>query len=90
MLPMAALEYVRSYLAMAFSAHNCILLNDLIIISNELERTLNEGVVPQVCALSWRLAGEAEGNIKKTTELSVLWLTCKLASLECEIEVLPL
>jgi hypothetical protein len=32
MLPKAALAYVCSYLAMAFSAHNCILLNDLITI----------------------------------------------------------
>jgi len=31
---------------MALAADNCILLNDLIIISNELERTWNEGVVP--------------------------------------------
>ena len=43
---MAALAYVCSYKAMAFAAHKCILLNDLIIISNELDRTWNEGVVP--------------------------------------------
>jgi len=64
-LPTAALAYVCSYEAMAFAAYKCILLNDLIMISNELDRTWNEGVVPSVCAFSWHLAGEAERNSKK-------------------------
>ena len=44
-MPTAALAYVCSYLTMVFAADSFILLNDLILISNELERTWNEGVV---------------------------------------------